>query len=517
MELTVTETEDYFIKTSYEWTIDSNQTSYTYSSVKISGLTQVNFNTDVNSINTDGTVTLTVADSDDYLPALAPDNAATVDIKLPPTGPTVRVEYQQPTGTVQEGDSYDAVFIFITGTGVPTPRNIIYFQAFTVDSGTATINEDCTHITANLTAPTTGWTHVGGGMYTNSRAKLTVPTIEDTVYEGDETFLVELRRRPGQSPALVLPTGAAERSTVTIEDDEILGVTEIKVTSTPTGGFYDVGETITFTLTFNGAVTVAGTPRFGFVIGDQTRQATYASGSGTVDLVFSHTVAASDGDDPDGISWAANSLNLPGGASIKFTHADVNKRIDANLSHPSQAADPDQKVDTAKPALEAAEVDDATLTLTYSENLDTTAPVSTAFTVRMNGGTGTNPTGVSIADNVVTLTLASGVVPAQTVTVSYAKPGSNPIKDLSGKEADGFTDRAVEHLVDLENFGATPGNGRVRLEWTNPFDTTIRKYQYRHMSTSDIGWNPDWNDASGLDGSETTPMVALLITGLSRG
>ena len=310
---------------------------------------------------------------------------------------------------------------------------------------------------------------------------------------------------------------AAEISTVTIEDDEVLGVTEIKVTSTPSGGFYDVGETITFTLTFNAAVTVAGTPRFGFLIGDQTRQATYASGSDTVDLVFSHTVTAADGDDPDGISWAANSLNLPTGASIKFMHTDVDKRIDASLSHPSQAADPDQKVDTAKPALEAAEVDDVTLTLTYSEDLDTTAPGNTAFTVKVNGGTGTNPTAVSIADDVVTLTLASGVVPAQTVTVSYAKPGSNPIKDLTGKEADGFTDRAVEHLVDLENFSATPGDGRVRLEWTNPFDTTIRKYQYRYMSTSDNGWNPDWTDASGLDGSETTPMVTLLITGLTNG
>ena len=75
----------------------------------------------------------------------------------------------------------------------------------------------------------------------------------------------------------------------------------------------------------------------------------------------------------------------------------------------------------------------------------------------------------------------------------------------------------MEHLVDLENFSATPGDGRVRLEWTNPFDTTIRKYQYRYMSTSDSGWNPDWTDASGLDGSETTPMVALLITGLTNG
>ena len=515
VELTVTETEDYFVKTSYEWTIDTSQTSYAYGTWPGSNTGRSNFNLSVNSINTDGTVTLTVADSDDYLPALAPDNTATVDIKLPILGPTVSVGHVYLPGTVTEGNSYDALFAFNTGTGVATPRHDFQIRALSA-AGTAAINEDYSHTTRTLDIRGGDWFHIGNNRYHNNQAKLTVPTIEDSFYEGDETFLVELRKVPGNDSLVVIPTGA-ERATVTIEDDEILGVTEIKVTSTPSGGFYDVGETITFTLTFNGAVTVAGTPRFGFVIGDQTRQATYASGSDTVDLVFSHTVAAADGDDPDGISWAANSLNLPGGASIKFTHTEVNKRIDASLSHPAQAADPDQKVDTAKPALEAAEVDDATLTLTYSEDLDTTAPASTAFTVRVNGGTGTNPAVVSIADNVVTLTLGSGVVPAQTVSVSYAKPVSNPIKDLTGKEADGFTDRAVEHLVDLENFGAVPGDGRVRLEWTNPFDTTIRKYQHRHMSTSDSGWNPDWTDASGLDGSETTPMVALLITGLTNG
>ena len=291
---------------------------------------------------------------------------------------------------------------------------------------------------------------------------------------------------------------------------------DIEVTSTPTGGFYDAGETITFQVTFYGPVTVTGTPQFGFVIGDRTVHANYSSGSDTTELVFSHAVTAADGDAPDGISWAADSLGLNGG-SIKFMTNVVAQQVDANLDHPAQAALPAHKVDSAKPVLEEAGVDNATLALTFSEELDTTAPAATAFTVKVDAGSGANPTAVSIADNVVTLTLGSGVDTSQTVTVSYTKPGNNPIKDLVGKEADGFTDRAVEHLVDLENVQATPGDGQVELSWDNPNDTTVQKYQYRYMSTEDTGWNPGWTDVPGLDGTATGSRLSVLLTGLTNG
>ena len=328
VELTVTETEDYFVKTSYEWTIDTSETSYAYGTWPDSNRGRSNFNTSINSINTDGTVTLTVADSDDYLPALAPDNAATVDIKLPPTGPTVSVSHLLLAGTVTEGNSYDAPFVFTTGAGVATPRHDFRIRAFTA-AGTAAINEDYSHTTRTLDIRVGDWVQIGN-RYHNLQAKLTVPTVEDSFYEGDETFLVELRKVSGNDNFVVIPTGA-ERATVTIRDDEVLGVTEIKVTSTPSGGYYDVGETITFTLTFNGAVTVAGTPQFGFLIGDQTRQATYASGSGTVDLVFSHTVAAAYGDDPDGISWGGE-FPQPARRRIDQVHAHGGEQADRRKS-----------------------------------------------------------------------------------------------------------------------------------------------------------------------------------------
>ena len=166
-----------------------------------------------------------------------------------------------------------------------------------------------------------------------------------------------------------------------------------------------------------------------------------------------------------------------------------------------------------KPALEEAEVDEATLSLFFSEELNTTAPANTDFTVSVDGGTGANPTAVSISGSVVTLTLAAAVTQDQTATVSYAKPSTNPIKDLSGKEADSFTDRNVDPASDIANLLAAPGNRRVTLNWDNPNDTTIQRYQYRYKNTSDSGWNPDWRNISGSN-ANTTSFTA---TGLTNG
>ena len=80
----------------------------------------------------------------------------------------------------------------------------------------------------------------------------------------------------------------------------------------------------------------------------------------------------------------------------------------------------------------------ATLTIYFTENLDdSAAPAPSAFTVMVDpDGDGAQAAarrnvaanGVAIADDAVTLTLASPVGVGETVTVAYAKPGSNPLK-----------------------------------------------------------------------------------------
>ena len=329
---------------------------------------------------------------------------------------------------------------FSTGVGVARPRNDMDFSMHH-SPVTASSDQDYSSFASSLTVVAADW--IASGAAFTATPTLSVQTLQDTVYEGSETFNATLT-----SSLLFLPTcppgtqlGASCVSEVTIVDDDTLGVQGVAVTSTPTGGYYDATNTISFTVNFNGAVTVTNTPRFAFELGGQTRHANYASGSDSTDLVFSYTVANGD-DDQDGISWGANALDLSGG-SVKFMHLDAAERVDANLGHAAQGDLSAHKVDTTKPSVASASADGTALMLTFSEDLNTTAPANSVFTVKVDGGTGANPTGVSISGSVVTLTLGTPGTPGQTVTVTYTKPTMNPIKDLSGKEADAFTDQGV--------------------------------------------------------------------------
>lgn len=66
------------------------------------------------------------------------------------------------------------------------------------------------------------------------------------------------------------------------------------VISGDTANAYVTDDVLTLTATFNEKVIVTGTPRIAVVIGVNTRQATYASGSGSTALVFTYTVVAGD-------------------------------------------------------------------------------------------------------------------------------------------------------------------------------------------------------------------------------
>ena len=238
-----------------------------------------------------------------------------------------------------------------------------------------------------------------------------------------------------------------------------LGVASVAVSSSPAAGaVYKSGESIAITVTFNAAVTVTGTPRFALDLGGETRHAAYASGSGTEELVFSYTVAGGDADS-DGISWAAGSLALDGGA-IRFTTDVATDRVDAGLGHDAQAALSDHKVDAAAPRLvESARVKGAELVLSFSEELTAAANLANgAFTVKKTPAGGAETTlaltgSPSISGRTVTLTLATAAAVTATdtdVKVSYAKPGTdngNRLEDGAGNEVADFTDEAVVNVL----------------------------------------------------------------------
>ena len=62
----------------------------------------------------------------------------------------------------------------------------------------------------------------------------------------------------------------------------------------------------------------------------------------------------------------------------------------------------------------------------------------------------------------------------------------------------------VDQASDLVNFRASPGDGQVLLEWDQLIDSDLTKYQYRHMSTADAAWNPDWTDIPDSNSGTTS-------------
>ena len=194
------------------------------------------------------------------------------------------------------------------------------------------------------------------------------------------------------------------------------------------------------------------------------------------------------------------------------------------------------RVDLAAPTFGAATVDGASLAMNGSELLDTgSVPPASAFAVRVNGSPValSNTTPVAVDATTVTLTLASAVTAAQTVTVQYTVPTgaqANPLRDVARNPlASDPSERTVSNVTPgaPRSLTATPGNEQVTLRWQAPSGdggAAITRYQYRagenvdSTEDSEIEWNPDWTDVpDGEDeGSELTDETSYTVTSLTN-
>lgn len=102
------------------------------------------------------------------------------------------------------------------------------------------------------------------------------------------------------------PDGTTGQFTATVSIDGT-GAT-VSTVSVPTTGTYTPGDSLSFTVNWNEAVDVTGTPAINFTIGGSARQANYASGAGTAATVFSYTVQSGE----EG-AVSVTSLTLDGG------------------------------------------------------------------------------------------------------------------------------------------------------------------------------------------------------------
>ena len=153
--------------------------------------------------------------------------------------------------------------------------------------------------------------------------------------------------------------------------------------------------------------------------------------------------------------------------------------------------------------------------LTYSEALDTgSQPATSAFTVEV-GGVDRGVDTVAISGRAVTLTLASAFRPGDALTVSYAKPGSNPIKDAANNEAVSLAETTVTNNLaatapeapgglsaDFDEISTAPlrlAADILELSWVTPWHngSPIEKYQYRYAAGSSVPPSTTWTDVPG--------------------
>ena len=387
-----------------------------------------------------------------YLPA--PANAATVQVVV--VNPPIVAQWAENAYTVAEGESAPtgenetATLTLKTAADVPKPRADYKVKVFTTNN-TAVDGDDFTAVDVELTVRPGDWT--GDGAVFAVSVPVTVETLQDLVLEGEERFRLQVSAVTGQAPlgiecgAGLENLGGAGRcaTEIVIDDDETLSVTGVTVTSTPAAGTtYLGGETIEFTATFTAPVTVTGTPTFAFMLGEETREAAYASGSGTAELVFAYTVQAGE-TDTDGISWKANALALGEGGTIRLTTTDPSVVENAALAHPAQPMLAGHRVDAVPPGLVLPVTMQATtLRLLYDEALDPgSEPGTSAYTVAATVGSNPTVSMVSVEGSTVTLTLSAAPDDGATVTLAYAAPALNPVKDAAGNPAPGFTGLTV--------------------------------------------------------------------------
>ena len=252
---------------------------------------------------------------------------------------------------------------------------------------------------------------------------------------------------------------------------------------------HPAGFVIEVFVIFAERVQVTGRPWVTLELGGGQRTAIFSSGGGYNALIFSYTVVAGDMD-TDGMSIPAGRIELNGGTikdeAGKPAMLDY-PRVEPKLSH---------KVDGNKPILLGAAVDQALLTLTYDEALDSrySLPHTDDFTVKV-GGAEQSVSSLAVNRGVVELTLATAVGSGDAgITVSYS-PGSNPIRDMAGNRADALSDRPVTNTTGASNTApAFTGS-----EDFNTVENRTERWRLTAMDADDGDEITVWEISGGAD------------------
>jgi len=213
---------------------------------------------------------------------------------------------------------------------------------------------------------TDGSTVLGTGTATGGNWSITTSTLSS----GSHTLTAKASDAAGNV------SSASSGLSVTIDTT----VPTVSSVSVPGNGLYKAGDTLSFTVNTDEAVTVdtsGGTPRLALDVGGTTVYAGYASGSGSSALVFSYTVQAGD-TDTDGITVGALQASV---GTLTDTAGNALTLTLNNVGSTSNVL-----IDTTGPTVAAVSVP-GNGTYVDGSNLDFTVQFDEAVTVNTGGGT----------------------------------------------------------------------------------------------------------------------------------
>ena len=302
-----------------------------------------------------GSVTATVTAGAGY--TVGTGDTASVTVNDDDAEPTLAID----SPSVAEGDAGDTPTLSYTVTLTGDTEQEVTVDYVDATSGSATSGTDYTAITGGTLTFAPGTT----------TQNIDVTVMGDADDEGDETVILRLS---GETNATI--TTADGTGTITDDDGAPVVAPTVSTVEISSTGPYALDEDIEVTVTFSEAVTVdttGGTPQIPLVVGVNTRQAAYTSGSTTAALVFTYTVVAAE-TDADGVSIVENTLSENGGT---IQNSDS---TDANLDHPAVAPDTAHAVDTTAPAVSMVEIS-STGPYALDEDIEVTVTFSEAVTV----------------------------------------------------------------------------------------------------------------------------------------
>ena len=199
-----------------------------------------------------------------------------------------------------------------------------------------------------------------------------------------------------------------------------------------------------------GAGTVSFTASPTIVLRPNTGYAAVFEPSGRTGTVFSTTTRNSE-DQGTVDGWSLDDGYLYYNTST-MRWREVVRRPTPVLRVAIEGSENTPPTDARAPALDAdtaISLNGETLVLTYDEDLDVfSSPAPDAFTIQV-GDAQRSVSRVVLSGRTVTLTLSSAASHGETVTLSYAVPGSDPIQDVAGNDAVALTDEAVTNETPL--------------------------------------------------------------------